>query len=132
MNPLTIVNAAANVIVAAAVLDMAFRVFGRPEHPIHKSPWMLGSRKLVSSVVICGAVMNVVTLSTPSWTEVLLNIGFSLNYLWSSYYDRAAHTNHSPASSPVSRKHTAGRASDSCKTESCAPTSVRRRPGSTK
>jgi hypothetical protein len=132
MNPLTIVNAAANVIVAAAVLDMAFRVFGRPEHPIHKSPWMLGSRKLVSSVVICGAVLNVATLSTPNWTEVILNVGFSLNYLWSSIYDRVAHTKHPPAPSTVSRKHTSGRASDSAKTESHATTSVRRRPGSTK
>ena len=132
MNPLTIVNAVANLIVAGAVLDMAFRVFGRPEHPIHKNPWMLGSRKLVSSVVICGAVMNIVTLSTPSWTEVLLNIGFSLNYLWSSYYDRAAHTKHSPASGSLPRKHATGRAPDSGKTEPCPPASSRRRSGPAK
>ena len=88
MNPLTIVNAAANVIVAGAVADLALRVFGRPDHPIHAHPVALNTRKFVSSVVICGAVLNVITLSTPSWTEILLNVGFSLNYLWSSYYDR--------------------------------------------
>jgi hypothetical protein len=33
MNPLTVINAAANVIVAGAVADLALRVFGRPDHP---------------------------------------------------------------------------------------------------
>ena len=88
MSPLTAINAVANVIVAVAVLDLALRIFGRPDHPIHNYPAALVARKLVSSIVVCGAVLNVATLSTPSWTEVLLNVGFSLNYLWSSYYDR--------------------------------------------
>ena len=104
MNPLTLINAAANAIVAVAVLDISFRVFGRPDHPIHKHGMALLTRKLVSSVVISGAVLNLVTLSTPSWTEVILNVGFSANYIWSSYYDRVAHTKHSSTASKVPRK----------------------------
>ena len=88
MNPLTLANALANVIVTAAVLDISFRVFGRPDHPIHKHKFALIARKTVSSIVICGAISNLVTLSTPSWTEVLLNVGFAANYLFSSFYDR--------------------------------------------
>jgi hypothetical protein len=88
MNPLTLANAIANVIVLGAVLDMSFRVFGRPDHPIHKNKVALIARKTVSSIVVCGAVSNLFYLSTPGWTEILLNYGFAGNYLFSCYYDR--------------------------------------------
>ena len=117
MNPLTLINAAANVIVAGAVADLALRVFGRPDHPIHAHPIACNTRKFVSSVVICGAVLNIATLSTPSWTEVLLNIGFSLNYLWSSYYDRrTASPKHSSPPAKVSKQCTASGSGDPAKT----------------
>ena len=113
MNLLTIVNATANVIVAIAVTDLALRVFGRPDHPIHKRPLMLFTRKLVSSIVICGAVLNVATLSTPSWTEVLLNVGFSLSYIWSSYYDRTSSTKHSASAAKIPRERASSGARNS-------------------
>lgn len=117
MNPLTIVNAVANVVVAGAVADLALRVFGRPDHPIHAHPVALNTRKFVSSVVICGAVLNVITLSTPSWTEVLLNVGFSLNYLWSSYYDRrTTSSKHSSPATKIPRICTACGSGDPSKT----------------
>lgn len=101
MNPLTLANALANLIVVVAVLDVSFRVFGRPDHPIHNDKTMLIARKTVSSIVICGAISNLVTLSTPSWTEILLNVGFAGNYLFSSLYDRRF-TN--PSNTNLSRK----------------------------
>ena len=117
MNPLTLINAAANVIVAGAVADLALRVFGRPDHPIHAHPVALNTRKFVSSVVICGAVLNIATLSTPSWTEVLLNVGFSLNYLWSSYYDRrTASPKHSNPTAKVSKQRAPSGSGDPTKT----------------
>jgi len=117
MNPLTLINAAANVIVAGAVADLALRVFGRPDHPIHTHPVALNTRKFVSSVVICGAVLNIATLSTPSWTEVLLNVGFSLNYLWSSYYDRrTTSSKHSAKPAKVLQQHSTGGSGDPAKT----------------
>lgn len=108
MNPLTVINAAANVIVAGAVFDMSIRVFGRPDHPIHQHRIALISRKLISSIVICGAVLNIITLSTPSWTEVLLNVAFSLSYAWSSFYDRHAHSKHSANAKEIPRKRPSG------------------------
>jgi len=117
MNPLTLINAAANVIVAGAVADLALRVFGRPDHPIHAHPVACNTRKLVSSVVICGAVLNIATLSTPSWTEVLLNVGFSLNYLWSSYYDRrTTSSKHSATTAKVHQQRAASGSGDPSKT----------------
>jgi hypothetical protein len=88
MNPLTIANVVANVIVVAAVADMAIRVFGNSDHRIHAHPELFYIRKFVSSLVICGAVLNIATLSTPNWTEIILNYGFAANYLFSCYYDR--------------------------------------------
>jgi hypothetical protein len=86
MNPLTIANAVANVIVVVAVAGMAIRVFGDAKHQIHNHPELFYIRKFISSLVICGAVLNLATLSTPNWTEVILNYGFAGNYLFSLYY----------------------------------------------
>ena len=88
MNPLTIANAGANAIIAGAVVDMAIRVFGNRKHRIHDHPELFWARKAISSMVICGAVLNIATLSTPSWTEIILNYAFALNYCFSSFYDR--------------------------------------------
>ena len=102
MNPLTVANAVANVIVAAAVMDMAIRVFGDKTHRIHQHIELFWIRKTISSIVICGAVLNVITLSTPSWTECLLNFGFAANYAFSSFYDRR--TAAAPKTKPVALK----------------------------
>ena len=101
MNPLTIANAGANLIVVIAVADMAIRVFGNPEHKIHSHPELFYIRKFVSSLVICGAVLNLITLSTPSWTEIVLNYGFAANYLFSCYYDRFTSSKHSKVSGEI-------------------------------
>jgi hypothetical protein len=119
MNPLTIINVIANAIVAGAVVSLALKVFGRPDHPIHGNRVMVFSRKFVSSVVICGAVLNIITLSTPSWTEVLLNVGFSLNYLWSNYYyDRNANTANAEVSAEIPKRSSSSRSSGARKTSS--------------
>jgi len=101
MNLLTTANAAANLIVVIAVADMAIRVFGNPEHRMHSHPELFYIRKFVSSLVICGAVLNLITLSTPSWTEIVLNYGFAANYLFSCYYDRLTSSKHSKVSGEV-------------------------------
>jgi hypothetical protein len=116
MNPLTIANAVANGIVAVAVVDMAIRVFGNPKHRIHSHPELFYIRKFVSSIVVCGAVLNVVTLSTPSWTEIILNYGFAANYLFSSYYDRFTNTADSKISAEIPKRRTAGRPPSAAKT----------------
>ena len=126
MNPLTVTNAVANLLIAGAVADMAIRVFGDPGHRIHQHRELFWARKAISSVVICGAVLNVATLSTPSWTETLLNAGFALNYCFSSFYDRFTRTQHSSRAAKISQRRAPGRASGSRKTE---PRSSSRRDG---
>jgi hypothetical protein len=93
MNPLTIANAVANGIVIISVAGMAIRVFGDATHQIHQHRELFWIRKFISSLIISGAVLNLCTLSTPNWTETLLNYGFATNYLFSLYYhDRFART----------------------------------------
>ena len=130
MNPLTVANALANGIVVIAVADMALRVFGNPEHRIYAHPELLYLRKFVSSLVICGAVLNLATLSTPTWTEIVLNYGFAANYLFSCYYDRLTSSKHSSVSKAVPRKQSARGAGGPRKTAQNPPASRsgRKRP----
>lgn len=132
MNPLTLANAGANAIIAGAVVDMAIRVFGNPEHRIHQHRELFWIRKAISSLVICGAVLNIATLSTPSWTECLLNYAFALNYVFSSFYDRFTSSKHSTGATKVPQRNTARRPANPRKSKprSTASRSGRKRPAS--
>ena len=127
MNPLTLANAVANVIVVFAVAGMAIRVFGDPKHNIHQHPELFWIRKFISSLVICGAVLNLFTLSTPNWTEVVLNYGFASNYLFSLYYhDRTSRPSNTGAATAVPKRRTPSRPSNTGKGK---PHSSSRRAG---
>ena len=110
MNPLTLANAGANVIIVIAVVDMAIRVFGNSSHRIHDHPELFYIRKFVSSLIICGSALNIATLSTPTWTEIVLNYGFAINYLFSCYYDRITSSSNSNSGSKVHKQRPARRA----------------------
>jgi hypothetical protein len=117
MQPLAVINVIANAVVVGAVFWISLRVFGNPAHPLHRHKIAFVTRKLVSSVVICGAVLNIITLSTPTWTEVVLNVGFSLNYLWSTYYDRIANSKHPASGAKVHKRNAPSRAANTPKTK---------------
>lgn len=118
MNPLTVANAVANGIVIISVAGMAVRVFGDSQHQIHAHRELFYIRKFISSLVICGAVLNLATLSTPNWTEVVLNYGFALNYLFSLYYhDRTTRSTNPKVSREVSKRCPSSRSSSAAKTK---------------
>ena len=123
MSPLTFANVVANSIVVVAVVDMAIRVFGNTQHKIHAHPELFYLRKFVSSVVICGAVLNIATLSTPSWTEVALNYGFAANYLFSCYYDRFTSSANTKISGEIPQQRSSGRAGSARATKKGSGTS---------
>lgn len=126
MQLITAINVAANCIVAAAVFRMSLLVFGRASHPLHQHKIAFITRKFVSSVVICGAVLNIATLSTPSWTEVVLNVGFSLNYLWSTYYDSLTNSKHPSGGAKVHKRNPSGRTANPPKTKPSSAASRQR------
>jgi hypothetical protein len=112
MTPATVINATANAILAVSALHLVFRVFGHPESAIWRKPWAAVLCKTATTITVCGAIWNLLTLSSPAASEVMLNIGISLNFLWISYffYDRASSTDHSRVSSQVPRRNSTRRA----------------------
>jgi len=86
MSPIEPINVAANVLLVGSTFHMIMKVFGDPESVIYKRPWGAIACKAAMCVTLCGALANIATLSTPSWTECMLNVGVSLNFLWISYF----------------------------------------------
>jgi hypothetical protein len=98
----TAINATANGILAVSALHLVFRVFGHPESAIWRKPWAAMLCKGATTVTVCGALWNLLTLSSPAASEVLLNIGIAANFVWISFfYDRPTRTQHSRPSSKV-------------------------------
>jgi hypothetical protein len=104
----TAINASANAVLAVSALHLVFRVFGHPESAIWRRPWAAVLCKAATTVTVCGALWNVLTLSTPAPSETCLNIGVSLNFIWISYYlrnDSPTRTKHSGASGKISGRN---------------------------
>ena len=106
----TVINATANGILAVSALHLVFRVFGHAESAIWKRPWAAMLCKAATTITVCGALWNLLTLSSPAASEVMLNIGISLNFLWISFfYDRPTRSNNPRISSKVLGRDTARR-----------------------
>lgn len=84
MKALTIINLVSNLIIFTSVFMFIISVFGRANHPIWETKWKAYLAKVGLCVSGCGALLNVVNLSTPAATEIVLNVGLSLNFLWIS------------------------------------------------
>lgn len=82
MNPnlLTLANGAANALIAAGGVAFVVFVFGRPESAIYRSPWLARLLKGGLSLVAVGAMLNIVTFSTPPVSEIVLNIGLGVTF----------------------------------------------------
>jgi len=91
MNPLTILNVTANVVLSVSALHLILKVFGHPNSPVYARPYVALLCKAAATLTFIGAVANVWTLSTPGWTEIVLNVGVSCNWAWISVFIDAAH-----------------------------------------
>lgn len=61
-------------------------VFGNSKHPIWNSAYQAYVAKIGLCISGCGALLNVLNLSTPNLTEIVLNVGLSLNFGWLSWW----------------------------------------------
>ena len=61
-------------------------VFGRADHPIWETKWKAYLAKVGLCISGCGALLNMIQLSTPILSEIVLNVGLSLNFLWISLW----------------------------------------------
>jgi hypothetical protein len=122
MTLVTVINATANGILAVSALHLVFRVFGHPESAIWQKPWAALLCKTATTVTVCGALWNLLTLSSPAASEVMLNIGISLNFLWISFfYDRPTSPNDTSHAGPLPRRNTARRAANTGKRKTDTP-----------
>jgi hypothetical protein len=86
MNILTVINLVSNLIIFSSVFMFIISVFGRADHPIWETKWKAYLAKVGLCISGCGALLNVINLSTPILSEIVLNVGLSLNFLWISVW----------------------------------------------
>jgi hypothetical protein len=114
----TVINATANGILAVSALHLVFRVFGHPESAIWRRPWAAVLCKAATTVTVCGALWNLLTLSSPAASEVMLNIGIAGNFVWLSFYqqyDRPSRSRNSSNAGTLPRRNTASGAASARK-----------------
>jgi len=86
MNYYTIINAIANCTTAFSAIGLLIHIFGDPDNSVWDDKIKAWLAKAGLTILICGAVANVLTLSTPVKTEVLLNCGMSITFFWLSLW----------------------------------------------
>lgn len=101
---IVVLNVIVNLILSASVFHLFLKVFWNPESKIHDYKVAAFLCKFACSVTLCGTISNIITLSTPSWTEMLLNVGVSFNFLWLSFYDRITYTPNSNVSTKIPKR----------------------------
>ena len=65
---------------------LLIHIFGDPDNSIWDNQIKAWLAKFGLSVTVCGAILNVLSLSTPNRTEILLNVGMSLTFFWLSWW----------------------------------------------
>ena len=86
ISSVTIINAIANTTLALSAIGLLIHIFGDPTNSIWNNNIKAWLAKIGLTTTICGAVANILTLSTPANTEVLLNCGISFTFFWLSWW----------------------------------------------
>jgi len=80
---LTIINLIANTILCLGGTGFYLSIFSRPSSIVHRWPvlrhWAL---RFGLGAFIAGSLANILTLDTPSLTQVILNIGLAAVFSW--------------------------------------------------
>jgi hypothetical protein len=82
----TILNVIANIVISISVAGFMV-MLQEPTNPVAKMPFLLRNWiKISLAFTAGGALLNVITLSTPPISEIVLNLGlgglFSWSYFW--------------------------------------------------
>lgn len=80
----TAINLLANSILSVSSTLLLIAIFGNPEHPVWNNPIKAWICKLGMTATCCGSILNIMTLSTPNMSEILLNCGLSATFCWLS------------------------------------------------
>ena len=82
----TPVNLISNCTIAFSSAALLIHIFGDPDNSIWNNNVKAYLAKFGLSVTTCGAILNVLSLSTPNRTEIILNVGMSLTFFWLSWW----------------------------------------------
>ncbi len=91
---LTVVNVASNAIIGLAIILFIISVFGRHDHPVWEHKLKAYLCKIGLGICGCGALLNVLTFSTPPITEVVLNVGLAMNFTWLALWQHSETVKH--------------------------------------
>jgi len=107
---------------------LLFKIFGNKDSKVWKTPYAALLYKAVMAITICGAVANILTLSTPSWSEIILNLGASGNWLFLSFYlyGYTSYTANPTLHTTLPKSNTSSRVSRASKAKPSAPASSKR------
>ena len=82
----TVVNLVSNLFISFSAFTLLINIFGDPENKVWKEPVKAWIAKLGLTMTTCGALWNVYTLSTPSRSEILLNVGIASSFFLLSWW----------------------------------------------
>ena len=82
----TIFNVIANILITLSVAGFMV-MLQEPSNPVAKMPFLLRTWiKISLALTSGGALLNVVTLSTPPMSEIILNLGLAGLFTWSYFW----------------------------------------------
>lgn len=113
MNIETIINLISNCTIAFSAAALLIHIFGDPDNTIWDNKIKAYLAKFGLAVTSCGAILNVLSLSTPNRTEILLNVGMSLTFFWLSWWQWEQFHSLREAAKKSKRKYTRKKPSQS-------------------
>ena len=88
----TVINLISNAVIFCSVITYILLMYGKTTSGIWANKYNAILGKLGLAVTACGALLNIVTLSTPNITEVILNCGLSLTFVWIAIHQYSSTT----------------------------------------
>lgn len=89
MNPYTAINLAANLVMGFSITMFYLYIFCDDSKIVHKwsfiNHWILKTGLIV---MIIGTLFNVLTFDTPSLSQISMNIGLALVFIWAYLFHR--------------------------------------------
>lgn len=80
-------NLLANLALMTSITFFIIGVFGRKSKMIEQMPiWEQYFLRISLSAIAAGSFLNVLTVSTPHATEVILNVGVSMVFTWAAWF----------------------------------------------
>jgi RsiW-degrading membrane proteinase PrsW (M82 family) len=81
------INAIANLIITISLVFFIIALFGSNNKTVNRlSIYEKIFIRIALSATCCGSLFNMLTLSNPPLTEVILNVGLGLLFSWAVYF----------------------------------------------